>query len=115
MPQIPKICPVDLAKKKCKPCEGGMPPLKADEAVRYLKSVSGWDIEENKKIKKEFRFKDFLTAMAFVNRVAALAEAEQHHPAIFIVYNKVKVTLSTHAVSGLSENDFIMASKIDVV
>ena len=107
-------CPVDLTKKKCKPCEGGMPPLTAEEVARLSKSALGWEVEENLKIKKEFRFKDFSEAMKFVNRVAALAELEQHHPAIFISFNKVKVTFSTHAVGGLSENDFIMASKINV-
>ena len=103
----------DLTTKKCKPCTGGMPALGGQEAQRYMASVLGWELEEDKKIKKEFRFKDFLGAMSFVNKVAALAENEGHHPSILILYNKVRITLSTHAVSGLSENDFIMAAKID--
>jgi 4a-hydroxytetrahydrobiopterin dehydratase len=83
------------------------------DVAEYLKALGGWQAEENKKIKKEFVFKDFVSAIAFVNRVAAVAEGEGHHPALFISYNKVKVTLSTHAIGGLSENDFILAAKID--
>ncbi len=83
------------------------------DVAEYLKVLSGWQVEENKKIKKEFVFKDFPSAIAFVNRVAAVAEAEGHHPALFISYNKVRVTLSTHAIGGLSENDFIIAAKTD--
>ncbi len=104
---------MDLTEKKCKPCEGGTPPLRSEQAAAYLEHVSGWMIEEGKKIKKEFRFKDFPQAMAFTNRVAVLAQNEAHHPAIFISYNRVKITLTTHAIGGLSENDFIMAAKID--
>jgi len=107
------ICPADLTKKKCKPCEGGTPPLTPQEAGRYLSGVPGWQMEEDKKIKKEFRFKDFSGSMDFVNRVAKVAEEEGHHPAIFITYNKVRITLTTHALGGLSENDFIMAAKLD--
>lgn len=70
-------------------------------------------MEEDKKIKKEFKFADFKGAMEFVNRIARLAEEESHHPAIFISYNKVRLTFSTHAIGGLSENDFIMAAKTD--
>jgi 4a-hydroxytetrahydrobiopterin dehydratase len=103
----------DLTKKKCKPCEGTTPALGTHEVQRYMADVLGWQLEEDKSIKKEFRFKDFAGAMVFVNKVAALAENEGHHPAILILYNKVRITLSTHAVSGLSENDFIMAAKID--
>lgn len=84
-----------------------------DEASKYLSAVSGWQMEEGKKIKKEFKFADFRGSMDFVNRLAAVAEEEGHHPAIFISYNKVRVTLTTHAIGGLSENDFIMAAKID--
>lgn len=90
-----------------------MPALGTHEVQRYMAGILGWQLEEDKLIKKEFRFKDFAGAMAFVNKAAALAENEGHHPTILILYNKVRITLSTHAASGLSENDFIMAAKID--
>jgi pterin-4a-carbinolamine dehydratase len=110
---MPESGAVDLARKKCRPCEGGAMPLTPEEAARLSGSVPDWNIEENLKLKKEFCFKDFIGAMAFVNYVAAIAESEQHHPAILISYSKVKMTLFTHAINGLSENDFIMAAKIN--
>ncbi|HAJ56364.1 MAG TPA: 4a-hydroxytetrahydrobiopterin dehydratase [Candidatus Omnitrophica bacterium] len=106
-------CPIDLSKVRCKPCEGGTPPLEGDTLKKYLLSASDWQAEEDKKIKKEFKFKDFVGSIDFVNKVAGLAEAEGHHPSIFISYNKVRITLTTHAIGGLSENDFIMAAKIN--
>lgn len=108
-----EVCAVDLSLKKCKPCAGKVPPLTEDEANRLLKEVSGWELIEATKIKKEFKFKDFLVAMDFVNNVAKIAEAEGHHPTILISYNKVRITCLTHAIGGLSENDFILAAKID--
>ncbi len=87
--------------------------MSAQEAEPYLRSVSGWQMLEDKKIKKEFRFKNFVEAMAFVDKIAPLAESQGHHPTIFINYNKVALTLTTHAIGGLSENDFIMAAKIN--
>ena len=103
----------ELTAKKCVPCEGGMPPMSTEETNKYLSQVMGWELIENKKIKKEFKFHDFKTSLFFVNKTAALAEEEQHHPTITIIYNKVRITLSTHAIGGLSQNDFIMAAKID--
>lgn len=103
----------ELVNKKCVPCEGGTPPMSSEEAHRYMSQVMGWEIIEDKKIKKEFKFKDFKGSLDFVNKVGALAEEQQHHPNITIIYNKVNITLSTHAIGGLSENDFIMAAKID--
>lgn len=103
----------ELANKKCVPCEGGTLPMSEDEAHRYISQVMGWQIIEDKKIKKEFKFNDFKGSLDFVNKVGALAEEEKHHPNITIIYNKVNITLSTHAIGGLSENDFIMAAKID--
>lgn len=108
-----KTCEVNLSSKKCKPCEGGTSPLALDEANKFLAQVTGWELLEAVKIKKEFKFKNFLAAMEFVNNVAKIAEAEGHHPAIFINYNRVKITSTTHAIGGLSENDFILAAKID--
>ena len=103
----------NLAAKKCVPCEGGTPPLEAEKVQEYLKEVEGWEVQENKLIGKIFKFKTFREAISFVNRVANLAEEEQHHPDIIIRYRKVTFELTTHAIKGLSENDFIIASKID--
>ena len=105
-----------LAKKKCVPCEGGVPPLSRTEAEKLLKEVSGWMlIDEAKMLAKSFRFKNFAEAMKFVNEVGRIAEEEGHHPDITISYNAVGLELTTHAVGGLSENDFILASKVDQI
>lgn len=104
----------NLASKKCVPCEGGVAPLLKEQADPYLAQVLGWKLSEDaKKISKNFEFKDFKESMAFVNKVADIAEAEGHHPDIFVFYNKVSMELWTHAIGGLSENDFIMAAKIN--
>lgn len=102
-----------LTQKHCKPCEGGTPPLAGAQLGEMLGKVQGWELVEGKKIVKGFKFPDFKAALAFVNRVGGLAEQEGHHPDIFLSWGKVRVELSTHAVKGLSENDFIMAAKID--
>ena len=103
-----------LRDKKCVPCEGGMPPLSKAETKRLLAEVVGWK-ERDKKLRKTMTFADFRAAMAFLNRVAGLAESEGHHPDFCVHYNKVDFTLWTHAVKGLSENDFILAAKIDAL
>jgi 4a-hydroxytetrahydrobiopterin dehydratase len=103
---------VDLAARRCKPCEGGMPPMGEEEAEAMLQKVEGWELRRNK-IRKAYRFRDFKESMRFVNRVAELAEEEGHHPDLSISWNRVTITLTTHAIGGLSENDFIMAAKID--
>jgi 4a-hydroxytetrahydrobiopterin dehydratase len=104
----------DLALKRCVPCEGGVPPLDQAAARNYLASLSGWSLADGARIRKEFRFKDFSQALAFVNCVGAIAEAEGHHPDILIhSWNKVRIEIWTHAIGGLSENDFILAAKID--
>lgn len=106
----------DLAKKHCKPCEGGMPPATREEAEILLKRVNGWQLSEDaKKITKEFKFKDFAQALSFTNSVGAIAEEEGHHPDIFLGWGRARVELTTHAVKGLSENDFILAAKIDAL
>ena len=105
---------IDLTKKKCVPCEAGTKPLNKEEMKRYLNQLkTPWNAVEDKKINRKFAFKDFKKAMAFVNKVADLAEKQGHHPDIHIYYNKVSIVLWTHAISGLSENDFIMAAKIE--
>jgi 4a-hydroxytetrahydrobiopterin dehydratase len=106
----------DLTKKRCKPCEGGMPPATREEAEILLKRVNGWRLSEDaKKITKEFKFKDFAQALSFANSVGAIAEEEGHHPDIFLGWGRARVELATHAVKGLSENDFILAAKIDAL
>ena len=105
-----------LAGKKCEPCKGGTPPLQLDQIKDYLGQLQGeWEVEDNKKIKRKFELKTFKEAINFVNKVARLAEEENHHPNIRIYYNKVVIELTTHAIGGLSENDFIMASKIELL
>jgi 4a-hydroxytetrahydrobiopterin dehydratase len=106
----------DLLSKKCIPCEGGTPPLAPEEVTGYLKKVSGWEVSLNsQEIFKEFVFKDFMGAMNFANDIAKVAEAEGHHPDLTISWGKVIVSLTTHSIGGLSENDFILAAKIDTL
>lgn len=106
---------MDLSQKKCVPCEGETKPLTPDKISEYMKAVDPqWQVVEDKSIKRKYKFKDFKESMDFVVRVANLAESEGHHPDITINYNKVILELTTHAIGGLSENDFIMAVKIDV-
>lgn len=107
---------MDLSSKKCIPCEGGIPPLKEHEVAEYKKHLqAGWTVTANKKLSREYAFKDFKHAMEFVNRVADLAEEEGHHPDLHIHYSKVIIELWTHAIGGLSENDFILAAKIEKI
>ncbi len=104
----------DLASKKCVPCEGGTPPLPLGQVDVLIKSVKGWTALGNQQIDQNFKFKNFTQAMEFINDVAQVAEVENHHPDIFLHnWNQVIITLSTHAIGGLSENDFILAAKID--
>lgn len=105
-----------LLSKKCVPCEGGVTPLSIQEATRLLSEVPGWKLSpDGKTISREFSFKTFLDGIQFVNEVARLAEEEGHHPDMHVHHRKVKVELTTHAIGGLSINDFIMAAKIDAV
>ena len=105
---------MDFTKQRCVPCEGGEKPFDKNETDKYLSMVKEWSVEEGKKIKKEFKFKDFKEALNFVNKVGDIAESENHHPNIYLYgWNKVRITLTTHAIKGLSINDFILASKID--
>ncbi len=105
----------DLASKKCVPCEGGTPPMPRVDAEKMLGEVEGWNLAEDGvlKIQRRFKFEDFKSALRFVNQVGDIAEAEGHHPDISFGWGGATVTLYTHAVSGLSENDFIMAAKIN--
>lgn len=101
-----------LTHKKCVPCEAGMPPMAPAQIKKYLNQVKSWQTD-NKKIWKEFKFKDYIRTMGFVNQVAMLAQEEGHHPDMAVAYSKVRIELWTHAIGGLSENDFILAAKID--
>jgi 4a-hydroxytetrahydrobiopterin dehydratase len=105
----------ELAQKSCKPCEGGS-ALKG-QALRdlYGQLQTGWTMANEHHLEKEYRFKDFREALDFVNRLGEVAEREGHHPDIFLTWGRVKVTLWTHSVGGLSENDFILAAKADEV
>jgi len=105
----------DLTQKHCKPSEGAVKPLLPEEYESYLsQSLHGWKAIEEKEIERDYKFKDFQEALDFIARVGQIAEEENHHPDIFLHnWNKVKLTLSTHTIKGLSENDFIVAAKID--
>jgi 4a-hydroxytetrahydrobiopterin dehydratase len=104
----------DLATKKCKPCEGGVSPLTPAEAADLLGQLKGWQLN-NSVISKNYEFKNYYQTMAFVNAVAWLSHREDHHPDLLVGYNHCRVDYSTHAVNGLSENDFICAAKVDAL
>ncbi len=105
---------VNLAHKKCVACEQWTASLKGEKLQGYLKQLKlPWEVMEEKKIHHQFKFKDFRQAMKFVNQVADIANEEDHHPDICIFYNKVDITLWTHFIKGLHENDFILAAKIE--
>ena len=107
---------IPLHDQHCVPCEGGVPALQKPEALKLAADVNGWNLaDDTKSIWREFQFDDFKEALAFINKVGALAEAEGHHPDIHCWWNKVKLELTTHAIGGLSNNDFILASKINRV
>ncbi|MEN1681488.1 MAG: 4a-hydroxytetrahydrobiopterin dehydratase [Planctomycetota bacterium] len=107
--------PAELVRKKCLPCEGGVDRCPLDEAKQQLSHLSGWRLtEDGKRIRKEWKVKNFMAGMDFFNKCAELAEEDAHHPDLHIVgYRNVAVELWTHAIDGLSENDFILAAKID--
>ena len=105
-----------ISKKKCTPCQGGIPPLKTKEIDVLIKELEdGWKVSKNKDIRKEYLFTKYADAITFTNKIANLAEMEGHHPYIHINYKKVSIILFTHKINGLHENDFILASKCDIV
>jgi 4a-hydroxytetrahydrobiopterin dehydratase len=105
---------MDLSKKKCIPCEGGIPPLDNARVEEYQKHIhSEWRLTSDSKISREYSLKDYRNTIGFVNRVADLAEEEGHHPVMHVYYSKLVIELWTYAIGGLSENDFILAAKID--
>ena len=107
----------DLLKKKCLPCEGGVIPFDISEIHKYQKKVDGWEIEKSEKkvffLVKNFKFKNFVDSQNFVNEVGKISEAEGHHPDIKFGWGYATISITTHAIEGLSENDFILAAKID--
>lgn len=109
--------PNDLASKRCIPCEGDdFPALTKEQAADFMPHVPLWSInEDSTEISRLFRFKDFKEALKFTNKIGALAEEEGHHPDIMLAWGKVGVKLTTHSIKGLSENDFVLAAKIDLL
>jgi 4a-hydroxytetrahydrobiopterin dehydratase len=106
----------ELIKKKCKPCEGGIHPLTMADIEKYMKQVNeGWEVVDNKRINKNYAFVNYKHTIDFVNKVANLSEEEGHHPVMHIYYGKVQLEIWTHAINGLSENDFILAAKINTL
>lgn len=104
----------DLATKQCKPCEGGVPPLMHSEIAALLPQLAGWQLLDQR-IGKTYDFKNYYQTMAFVNAVAWVSHREDHHPDITVGYNQCRVEYTTHAINGLSENDFICAAKVDAL
>ncbi len=104
----------DLSKEKCIPCSIGTPPMVGDELREMLDEIGPtWQLVEEKQIEKSFKFKDFKSALEFVNQVGEIAEEEGHHPDIELGWGRVKIKLITHKIGGLSRNDFLMAAKIN--
>jgi 4a-hydroxytetrahydrobiopterin dehydratase len=103
-----------LHEQHCVPCEGGALPIERGGALKLAAEANGWNLSDDaKSISREFVFQDFKESLGFINKVGALAESEGHHPDIHCWWNKVKLELTTHAIGGLSNNDFILASKIN--
>ena len=106
-----------LSEKKCVPCEGNISAFDYSEIQKYLKKVNGWEVKQNDKrnyyLEKNFKFKNFLSSQKFINLVGDISEKEGHHPDISFGWGYAKIKICTHAISGLSENDFILAAKID--
>ena len=107
----------DLTKKKCIPCEGGVISFDISEIHKYQKKIDGWDVLKNEKntffLHKKFNFKNFLDSQDFINKVGRISEDEGHHPDISFGWGYTEIKISTHAIEGLSKNDFILAAKID--
>ena len=109
----------ELSNKKCVPCEGGLLPFDISQIHKYQKKVDGWDVNNNEKkiyfLEKKFIFKNFIDSQSFINKVGDISEEEDHHPDISFGWGYAKIIITTHAIEGLSENDFILASKIDQI
>jgi len=108
----------DLLNKKCAPCEGGILPFDISEIHKYQKKVDGWDVKKNDNIyflEKNFIFKNFINSHNFINKIGEISEKENHHPDISFGWGYARISITTHAIEGLSENDFILAAKIDQI
>ena len=109
----------DLLEKKCLPCEGGVKAFDISEIHKYQKKIDGWDVVKNTNeiynLQKNFKFQNFLESQKFINKVGKISEKEGHHPDILFGWGYARVIISTHAIEGLSENDFILAAKIDQI
>lgn len=103
-----------FAHKRCVPCEAGTSPMSKETALMYLQELSGWMLDDGR-IVKEFRFRSYLDGLEFAYSLGKTAEEEDHHPDILIKWRRVRVTLTTHAIKGLSENDFIIAAKAEAI
>ena len=103
----------DLAQRQCVPCRGGVPPLPSEEIAKLLTQLEGWEVVAEHHLRKEYKFEDFKTTQAFVNRIGEIAEEQWHHPDICYGWGRAEVTIWTHKIDGLTESDFILAAKID--
>jgi 4a-hydroxytetrahydrobiopterin dehydratase len=106
----------ELAKKECIPCKGGIPPLKGKALTDLLEKLGGgWQVVDEHHLEKEYRFKNFREALEFTDRVGEMAEAQGHHPDIYLAWGKVRLTVWTHKIDGLTESDFVFAAKADAL
>ena len=104
-----------LAAKDCVPCKGGVPPLRGEALMPLLGQLDGWQIVDEHHLTKTYKLKDFASALAFVDRVGAMAEAQWHHPDIFLAWGTVRIEIWTHKIDGLTESDFVFAAKCDAL
>lgn len=105
----------DLASRECIPCRGGVPPLTPEQRQPLLEQLTGWEVVDGHHLKKEYTFKNFVDALAFVNRVGEVAEANGHHPDLYLTWGKVRIEIYTYKIDGLTESDFVLAAKCDQV
>jgi len=104
-----------LASRDCVPCRGGVPPLTAAQRAPLLAQLSGWQVIEEHHLSKSYAFPDFVSGLAFVNRVGEVAERNGHHPDLYLAWGRVRIDVWTHKIDGLTESDFILAAKCDAV
>ncbi len=105
----------ELAQKNCIPCRGGVPPLEGEELAGFAAETPQWTVVDGRRIERELTFPDFRRALDFTNKVGELAEQEGHHPDIYLAWGKVGIRIWTHKINGLTESDFILAAKIDLL
>ncbi len=104
---------MSLSEKNCIPCKGNIPPLKGTDLLHLEQQVTGWQVVDEHHLTKQYKFPNFITALAFVNRIGAIAEEQGHHPDLELAWGRVGVKIWTHKINGLTESDFILAAKID--